>query len=138
MNHLVLASSVFAALSVVFLPSVEAGQQCMSCTSHDCYKSNPSTKYCDKKCFTILLREDSPDEEKPFKIKGCTTDVIFTRRRCDNKCYDEKKKFGGIEHYMCVHCCTGDKCNSPAPQLKSGITMVFAFAVLALGKYFYF
>ena len=47
----------------------------------------------------------------------------------DSTPLDEKKKLVGargieLRHYVCVHCCTGDKCNSPAPQLKSGIMML--------------
>ena len=58
-----------------------------------------------------------------------------------NKCYDEKKTFGGIEHYMCVHCCTGDKCNSANSagfHMRSGIILTFASTTLALIKYLYF
>ena len=79
--------------------------------------------------------------KKPFVIKGCTSDVVFTRRSCDNKCYDEKKTFGGIEHYTCVHCCTGDKCNSANSagfHMRSGIILTFASTTLALKKYLYF
>ena len=136
--------TVFFVLSVAFYAmspsSVDAAQQCVACSSSDCYKSNPSTRSCNRKCFTMLLREDSWDE-KPFIIKGCTSDVVFTRRSCDNKCYDEKKTFGGIDHYMCVHCCTGDKCNSANSagfHIRSGIILTFASTTLALIKYLYF
>ena len=131
-------------LSVAFYAmspsSVEAVQQCVACSSSDCYASNPSTTSCNGKCFTMLLREGSWDE-KPFITKGCTSDMVFTRRSCDSKCYDEKKTFGGIEHYMCVHCCTGDKCNSANSAgfyMTSGIIFTFASTILALVKYLYF
>ena len=160
--------TVFFVLSVAFYAmspsSVDAAQQCVACSSSDCYKSNPSTRSCNRKCFTMLLREDSWDE-KPFIIKGCTSDMVFTRRSCDNKCYEEKKTFGctsdmvftrrscdnkcyeekktfgSIEHYMCVHCCTGDKCNSANSagfHMRSGIILTFASTTLALIKYLYF
>lgn len=136
--------TVFFVLSVAFYAinpsSVEAGQLCVACSSSDCYKSNPSTKSCDRKCFTMLFREESWDE-KPFIIMGCTSDMVFRRRSCDNKCYDEKKTFGGIEHYTCVHCCTGDKCNSENSagfHMRSGIILTFASTTLALVKYLYF
>lgn len=136
MTHLVIVCFMFMALHPMAPSSVEAVQQCVSCSSSDCYGGNPSTKSCDKKCFSILLREDSPDE-KPFIIKGCTSDQVFSRRRCDNKCYDKKQKFGGTMYYMCVHCCTGDKCN-PGSQVTSGVILTFASTALVLVKCLYF
>ena len=129
----VFSSVAFYAMSP---SSVEAAQQCVACSSSDCYKSNPSTKSCNRKCFTMLLCEESWDE-KPFIIKGCTSDMAFTRRSCDNKCYDEKKTFGGVEHYMCVHCCTEGKCNSANSagfHMRSDIILTFASTTLALVK----
>jgi len=55
----------------------------------------------------------------------------------DNKCYDKKQEFGSTMHYICVHCCTGDKCN-PASQMKGGIILTAVSATLALMKYLYF
>lgn len=136
MKPVVIVFSLFMAVCVLFPSSVEAAQQCVSCSSSDCLKSNPQTKSCDRKCFTLLLREDSRDE-KPFVIKGCTSDQVFSRRRCDNKCYDKKQEFGSTMHYICVHCCTGDKCN-PASQMKGGIILTAVSATLALMKYLYF
>ena len=141
MKTLFTVSFVLTVAFYAMSPSlVEAAQQCVACSSSDCYASNPSTKSCNKKCFAMLLREESWGE-KPFIIKGCTSDMVFTRRSCDNKCYDEKKTFGGIEHYMCVHCCTGDKCNSANSAgfyMRSGIILTFASTTLALVKYLYF
>ena len=111
-------------------------QRCVSCSSSNCYKSTQKTKSCGRKCFTILLREHSPDD-KPFIIKGCTSDQVFARRRCDNKCYEERKEFGSIKYYQCVYCCTGDKCNHGS-QAKSGVILTFVSATLALVKYLYF
>ena len=131
---------IFTILYYVTLVSghAQAGpQRCVSCSSTNCYNSTQKTNFCGRKCFTILLREDSPDE-KPVIIKGCTSDQVFARRRCDNKCYEEKKQFGGTEHYMCVYCCTGDKCNPGSLQTKSGVILTFVFATLALVKYLYF
>ena len=91
MNHLVLAPSMFAALSVVFLTSVEAGQQNVPLVHQPRLLRKQSHHQEDKKCLKILSRKDSPDEQKPFKIEGCTTDMIFTRGRCDNKCYDDRR-----------------------------------------------
>ena len=135
MKCLVIVSTVFTVLSIFVPCSVQAAQQCVSCSSSDCYKSNLQTKSCERKCFTILMREDSWDE-KPFIIKGCTSDQVFARRRCDNKCYDKKKEFGGTEHYMCVHCCTGDRCN-PGSRVKSEIILTFVSTTLALVRYIY-
>ena len=103
-------------------------------------QKQPKHQTCDRNCFTMLFREESWDE-KPFIIMGCTSDMVFRRRSCDNKCYDEKKTFGGIEHYTCVHCCTGDKCNSENSagfHMRSGIILTFASTTLALVKYLYF
>ena len=160
---------VFMAFYAMTPFSVEAAQQCVTCSSSGCYASNPSTKSCQRKCFTMLLRRKSRDQ-KPFMIKGCTSDQVFSRRRCqprpqgfslkwvgphpffkgkalgtrlrrcDNECYDEKKKFGGTNYHMCVHCCTGDNCNSDSSgsagfQMKSGIILTFASTTLAVVKY---
>ena len=139
MKGLFIVCIVFMAFYAMTPSSVEAAQQCVTCSSSGCYVSNPSTKSCQRKCFTMLLRRKSRDQ-KPFVIKGCTSDQVFSRRRCDNECYDEKKKFGGTNYYMCVHCCTGDNCNSDSSgsagfQMKSGIILTFASTVLALMKY---
>ena len=80
--------------------------------------------------YDALTRRQLGRETVHNKLKGCTSDMVFTRRSCDNKCYDEKKTFGGIEHYMCLHCCTGD--------IISGIISTFASTTLALVKYIYF
>ena len=87
------------------------------------------------------MLHDALTEEKPRpEMKGCTSDQVFSRRRCDNECYDEKKKFGGTNYYMCVHCCIGDNCNSDSSgsagfQMKIGIILTFASTALALVKY---
>ena len=72
---------VFMAFYAMTPFSVEAAQQCVTCSSSGCYASNPSTKSCQRKCFTMLLRRKSRDQ-KPFMIKGCTSDQVFSRRRC--------------------------------------------------------
>ena len=94
-----------------------------------------------KMLYDALTRRQLGRETVHKKLKGCTSDMVFTRRSCDNKCYDEKKTFGGIEHYMCLHCCTGDKCksaNSAGFHMRSGIILTFASTTLALIKYLYF
>lgn len=127
MNLLVM----FAILSGVFPVAEVAVQQCVSCSSSACRESTPETESCDEKCYTMLLRKDSPDEKDPFMVKGCTTDSLFYRRSCVNKCYDKKKEFGSSMYYMCVHCCTGDKCNA-CSELKSGVIFVVLTAALAM------
>ena len=139
MKGLFFVCIVFMAFYAMTPFSVEAAQQCVTCSSSGCYASNPSTKSCQRKCFTVFLRGKSQDQ-KPFVIKGCTSDQVFSRLRCDNECYDEKKKFGGTNYYTCVHCCTGDNCNSDSSgsagfQMKSGIILTFASTALALVKY---
>lgn len=128
---------VMATLYCLVPAPVEAAQQCVECTSSDCYESTLKTESCNEKCYTIHLRKDSPDEKKPFTVKGCTSDSLFYRRSCANKCYDKKKEFGSSMYYMCVYCCTGDKCNSGS-QLKGGIMLTTVSATLVLMKYLYF
>ena len=109
----VVLSSMLISLCTV-LPSynsVKAAQQCDSCTGSDCWVKTVTTKPCNRSCFTIELRQDSPDETDPFVVKGCTSDLVFMRRTCGNKCYDDKREFGSSMYYICVYCCTGDKCN---------------------------
>ena len=47
---------VFMAFYAMTPFSVEAAQQCVTCSSSGCYASNPSTKSRQRKCFTMLLR----------------------------------------------------------------------------------
>lgn len=125
---------VIATLSCVIPVSLEVTQQCVSCTGGSCRTSTPKTKSCDEKCYTMLLRNKSPDQDDPFVVKGCTSDGQFYRRSCVNKCYDSKKEFGSSLYYMCVHCCSGDRCNSSS-RVKGGIIMVVVFAGVALINY---
>lgn len=49
MKPIVSVLSVFIAVYFAVFPlSVEAAQQCVSCSSSDCLKSNPQTKSCDE------------------------------------------------------------------------------------------
>lgn len=132
MNLLVIS----AVLYCVFPVTEGAVQQCVSCSSSGCHESNPKTESCDEKCYTILLRKESPDEKDPFLVKGCTSDSLFYRRSCANKCYEKKKEFGSSMYYMCVYCCTGDKCNASS-RMKSGVIFVVVFATLAMLKCLY-
>lgn len=128
---------IIATVSVLIPAFAEASLQCVSCTGGSCETSNPKTEDCDEKCYTMELRKKSPDEEDPFVVKGCTSDSLFWRRSCVNKCYDSKKEFGSSLYYMCVHCCSEDKCNS-CSRVKDGIIMVVVSAAIALVKYLYF
>ena len=127
---------IIATVSVLIPAFAEASLQCVSCTGGSCETSNPKTEDCDEKCYTMELRKKSPDEEDPFVVKGCTSDSLFWRRSCVNKCYDSKE-FGSSLYYMCVHCCSEDKCNS-CSRVKDGIIMVVVSAAIALVKYLYF
>ena len=71
--------------------SVEAAQQCVTCSSSGCYASNPSTKSRQRKCFTMLLRVGKAETKnhswlravlliKCFRDAGVTTSVT-TRRK---------------------------------------------------------
>ena len=115
---------VITVLVFFFLVPTEADQQCISCDGNGCLQSSPKTSSCNGKCFTLLLRDDSPNYEKnPFIVKGCTKDYTFYGRSCVNKCYDDKKEFGSSEYYMCVYCCTGDECNKVTPGVGSASQM---------------
>ena len=69
---------VIAGLICVIPASVEATQQCISCTSDGCQKRFPKTVSCDEKCYKMLLRKESPDQDDPYVAKGCTSEVYFT------------------------------------------------------------
>ena len=90
---------IIATVSVLIPAFAEASLQCVSCTGGSCETSNPKTEDCDEKCYTMELRKKSPDEEDPFVVKGCTSDSLFWRRSCVNKCYDSKKEFGSSLYY---------------------------------------
>ena len=128
---------IFAVLCCAFPVTEEAVQQCVSCSSSACHESNPKTKSCDEKCYTILLRKKSPDEKDPFAVKGCTSDSLFYRRSCVNKCYEKKREFGSSMYYMCVHCCTGDKCNAGSRKKSGGIFVVVSATFVAVLKCLY-
>ena len=127
---------ILVTLSSVMPVFAEASLQCVSCTGGSCETSNPKTEDCDEKCCTMELRKKSPDEDDPFVVKGCTSDGLFWRRLCVNKCYDSKRS---LAHRctICVHCCSKDKCNS-CSRVKDGIIMVVVSAAAALVKYLYF
>ena len=127
---------VIAALICVIPASVEATQQCISCTSDGCQKRFPKTVSCDQKCYKMLLRKESPDKDDPYVAKGCTSDSLFYRSSCANKCYNSKKEFGSSLYYKCVYCCSGDKCNS-CSQMKYGTIMVVMSAAIAVITYLY-
>ena len=129
MNLLVILAVLYCVIPV----AEEAVQQCVSCSGSGCHESTPKTQSCNEKCYTILLRKDSPDQKDPFVVKGCTTDILFYRRSCVNKCYDKKKEFGSFMYYMCVYCCTGDKCNT-CSRMKGGVVFVVVSATIALFK----
>ena len=120
---------IIANISVLIPAFAEASLKCVSCTGGSCETSNPKTEDCDEKCYTMELRK--------IVVKGCTSDSLFWRRSCVNKCYDSKKKFGSSLYYVCVHCCSEDKCNS-CSRVKDGIIMVVVSAAIALVKYLYF
>ena len=128
---------ILVTLSCVIPVFAEASLQYVSCTGGSCETINPRTEDCDEKCYTMELRKKSPDEEDPFVVKGCTSDSLFWRRSCVSKCHDSKKEFGSSLYYMCVHCCSKDKCNS-CSRVKDGIIMVVVSAAVALVKYLYF
>ena len=122
---------IIATVSVLIPAFAEASLQCVSCTGGSSDTSNPKTEDCDEKCYTMELRKKSPDEEDPFVVKGCTSDSLFGRRSCVNKCYDSKKEFGSSLYYVCVHCCAEEKCNSCSRVIiKDGIIMVVVSAAI--------
>lgn len=140
----IVVSCVFIALCTVIPSSVEAAQQCVKCSSSGCNKSILETKPCNRSCFTITMRQDSPYDKDTFLVKGCTSDLVFYSRSCANKCYDKKKKFGSSMYYMCVYCCTGDRCNQPkdsynsGSQAKAGIILVAVSTTITVLRHLYF
>ena len=57
------------------------GQQCLSCTIDKAFgtdecKDSPRIRYCSEKCsyFVMLGRGDGPNYDKPYIVRGCSTD----------------------------------------------------------------
>ena len=121
---LVLASS---ALST----AAPQGQQCLSCTidkaigTDEC-KDTPRIRYCSEKCsyFVMLGRGDEPNYDKPYIVRGCSTDGYMRKFGCSSRCYNRKHTVGSDEYWVCTFCCTGDKCNKAAlPGIDAGLQL---------------
>ena len=127
------------------------GQQCLSCTidkaigTDEC-KDTPRIRYCSEKCsyFVMLGRGDEPNYDKPYIVRGCSTDGYMRKFGCSSRCYNRKHTVGSDEYWVCTFCCTGDKCNTAAlPGIDAGLqlngglftTLIAAsFALILAGK----
>ena len=127
------------------------GQQCLSCTidkaigTDEC-KDTPRIRYCSEKCsyFVMLGRGDEPNYDKPYIVRGCSTDGYMRKFGCSSRCYNRKHTVGSDEYWVCTFCCTGDKCNTAAlPGIDSGLQLhgglfttliATAFSVILAGK----
>lgn len=127
------------------------GQQCLSCTidkaigTDEC-KDTPRIRYCSEKCsyFVMLGRGDEPNYDKPYIVRGCSTDGYMRKFGCSSRCYNRKHTVGSDEYWVCTFCCTGDKCNTAAlPCIDSGLQLhgglfttliAAAFSVILAGK----
>lgn len=76
---------VIAALICVIPASVEATQQCISCTSDGCQKRFPKTVSCDEKCYKMLLRKEAPVTAY-FTDHHVPTNVTTQRRSLAHPC----------------------------------------------------
>ena len=133
---IVLSSLLIALCTVLPYNFVKAAQQCDSCTGDSCSVKTIKTEPCSESCYKLELRKDSPDDTDPFVVKGCTSDSLFYRRSCANRCYSSKREFGSGMYYMCVYCCTGDKCNQGS-KAEGGVILITLVA-FAVTKYLYF
>ena len=90
------------------------GQQCLSCTidkaigTYEC-KDTPRIRYCSEKCsyFVMLGRGDEPNYDKPYIVRGCSTDGYMRKFGCSSRCYNRKHTVGSDEYWVCTFCCTG-------------------------------
>lgn len=115
------------------------GQQCLSCTNEECKKDNPRLRHCSQKCstFIILGSGDKPNYNKPHITKGCSTDGYVKKFGCDNKCYDKKYTVGSTKYWVCVYCCTGDKCNKAGiPGIDAGLQLTGGFLTTLISAVF--
>ena len=143
---------VFLVLALSALsPAAPQGQQCLSCTidkatgTDEC-KDSKRIRYCSEKCsyFVMLGRGDEPNYDKPYIVRGCSTDGYMRKFGCSNRCYNRKHTVGSDEYWVCTFCCTGDKCNKVALpgidsglQLNGGLFTTFvaaAFSLILAGK----
>lgn len=143
---------VFLVLALLALSTAAPqGQQCLSCTidkaigTDEC-KDSPRIRYCSEKCsyFVMLGRGDEPNYDKPYIVRGCSTDGYIRKFGCSNRCYDRKHTVGSDEYWVCTFCCTGDKCNKAAlPGIDAGLQLnggffttlvAAAFSLILAGK----
>lgn len=113
-----------------------SGQQCISCQGENCNRQPAAITYCSQECATMvnLGSGDKPNYDAPYIAKGCSDAIWFHPiGGCRNKCYDERQDVGDkipavytlaeSKIWMCLYCCTGDKCNEVTPRINAGLQM---------------
>lgn len=133
MNLLVLVISIAAtakttavARKVPLDQAPASGQQCLSCQGEDCEGESPATAHCSQECATMvdLGSGDKPTYDNSRIRKGCSDESWFHQLGgCRNECFDETKIFGTqseSKDWMCLYCCTGDRCNEVTPGINAG------------------